>query len=422
VKQCGKSTLLEVLGYTVCRPWVTGSITAAALFRVIEKWHPTLLIDEVDTFVGDNEELRGMLNYSHLYYGAVTRTVGDEHEPRRFSVYAAIALSGIGGLADTLADRSVTVTLKRRRPNEPIAQLRIGRMGRLEALRRRTVRWVADHEERIAARDPKMPASIINREADNLQVLLAIADEAGGEWPERARNAAVQHHIAVSGDEGAWLELLVRDIRDIFAATDRLDKLASDLLVERLVGIDGHPWAEYGRNDKPLTKNKLARLLKPLGIAPEQIRFTADDSRKGYWRHHFDEAFERYLPEGGFEPKQRNNTDETGTSEHSPSETAGENVSDRKCEKSNNDGQSCGVSDGKGGNGTTTLDRSALDLLAHRFNAIGYDGDRMDETEALNEAEADLRRELAALLPADRVETEYKRVWWRAVDLRAANA
>src|SRR5215831_10866041 len=190
---------------------MTGSITVAALFRVIEMWHPTLLIDEVDTFVGNNEELRGMLNASHRYDGAVTRTVGDEHEPRRFSVYAPIALSGIGGLADTLANRSVSIVLKRRRPNEPIKQLRIGRMERFEALQRRIVRWVADHEERIATRDPKMPTSVINREADNWQVLLAISEEAGGEWPERARKAAVASHNAEGEVSASRLEQLLAD-------------------------------------------------------------------------------------------------------------------------------------------------------------------------------------------------------------------
>jgi hypothetical protein len=228
VKECGKSTLLELLSYTVYRPWGTESITAAALFRVIEKWHPTLLIDEVDTFVGGNEELRGMLNASHRYDGAVTRTVGDDHEPRRFSVYAPIALSGIGGLADTLANRSVSIVLKRRLPNESIKQLRIGRMGHLEELRRRIVRWVADRAERIAAHDPRMPASIVNREADNWQVLLAIADEAGGQWPEWARKAAESHHVAVAADDTSRLELLLGDIRGIFAATEGLDKITSE--------------------------------------------------------------------------------------------------------------------------------------------------------------------------------------------------
>src|SRR6516164_3256752 len=117
--------------------------------------------------------------------------------------------------------------------------------------------------------------SIIDREADNWQVLLAIADEAGGEWPERARKAAVASHIAEKNDDASRLELLLGDIRNIFG--DRLNKIASDTLVEKLIAIDGHPWAEYGHSTKPITQNRLARLLKPLKLAPEQIRFSAVD-------------------------------------------------------------------------------------------------------------------------------------------------
>ena len=96
----------------------------------------------------------------------------------------------------------------------------------------------------------------------------------------------------------------------------------------------------------------MARLLKPLGIAPEQIRFATNDSRKGYWLHHFKEAFERYLPpERGSEPKLRNKSDEMGSSATSQTETAEPFVSDEKSEKPNNDGQSFGVSVAKGGNG-----------------------------------------------------------------------
>jgi putative DNA primase/helicase len=362
VKQCGKTTLLEVLSYLVYRAWTTGSITAAALFRVIEMYHPTLLIDEVDTFVGDNEELRGMLNHSHRYDGYVTRTVGDNHEPRRFSVYAPVALSGIGGLADTLADRSVTTVLKRRRVNEPITQLRIGRMEHLHELQRRITRWIADHEEGLAQRDPEMPASIINRDADNLQVLLAIADEAGGGWPKRARMAAEAHQIAVVGDDASRLEVLLGDVRDVFngLVSDK-DRISSAHLIERLVEIVPRPWSEYGRTGKPLSQNGLARLLKPLGITSQQIRFTSGDNCKGYYRKQFEEAWERFLPpEGASQPKQRNKCDEMGTSEPSASETAENAVSDGKSQKSNNDGLCYGVTDGKGGPGEKSASRPDL--------------------------------------------------------------
>jgi uncharacterized protein DUF3631 len=344
VRNCGKTTLLDVLSHLVFRAWVTGSITKAALFRVISKWHPTLLIDEVDSFVGDDEELRGILNNSHRYDGTVTRTVGDDHEPRKFSVYAAVALSGIGGLAATLADRSVTAALKRRRPNEPITQLRIGRMGHLHELRRRITRWVFDHEERISECDPQMPERIINRAADNWTVLLAIAEAAGGEWPERARKAAVANHNAAA-DDAAILEILLADIRDSFAVVavqktlDGLEYVTSADLVAALLDIEGHPWAEWGKNRKPITQHQLARLLKPLSIITQKVGSGKTGRVGGYVLAQFEEAFERYLgPKGDSDSDSRTECDEIRTSDDSDSDGTDPGSPSRKCKKPNNDG------------------------------------------------------------------------------------
>jgi hypothetical protein len=84
-KGCGKTTLLDVLCELVPRRLQTGSISPAALFRTIELAKPIILIDEADTFLGDNEELRGILNQGHRKGGQVLRTVGDDHEPRAFA-------------------------------------------------------------------------------------------------------------------------------------------------------------------------------------------------------------------------------------------------------------------------------------------------------------------------------------------------
>jgi hypothetical protein len=353
VKNCGKTTLLDTLSHLVFRAWVTGSITKAALFRVIAKWHPTLLIDEVDSFVGDDEELRGMLNNSHRYDGVVTRTVGDDHEPRKFSVYAAVALSGIGGIAATLVDRSVITALKRRRPNEPIKPLRIGRMGHLHELRRRITRWVADHEERVGDRDPKMPDGTFNREADNWTALLAIADEAGGAWPERARKAAVAAHIAHAADNASRTEQLLADVRTVFAkwGTKPDIPIPSATLVGFLVDLEGHPWAEYGKGGRALTQNQLARLLKPLGITPQKVG-PKDNRVNGYVCASFQEVFERYLgPEGGSQPDTRTPCDEIRTSETSQPDSADSWSPVAKCEKPNNDGLESGCPVAKGENG-----------------------------------------------------------------------
>jgi Protein of unknown function (DUF3631) len=232
VRSCGKSTLLEVLSHFVARPMLAANITTATAFRIIAKHQPTLLIDEVDSFLGDNEELRGILDASHRHDGHVPRLVGDNYEPRNFRVYTAVALAGIGSLHSTLMDRAIVVDLQRRRVGESIASLRIGKTGHLDDIARRIVRFVADNEEHIAAMEPAMPHGLYNRNADNWFALLAIADVAGGTWPQRARSAAEAARIAASGDED-WLELLLADIRDAFgqeaemASADLVEALAS---------------------------------------------------------------------------------------------------------------------------------------------------------------------------------------------------
>jgi len=85
------------------------NISSAALYRVIEKG-PTLLVDEADFFLPDNEELRGVLNSGHTRATAfVLRVNRETGEVERFSTWAPKALALIGKLPATLSDRSVIV-------------------------------------------------------------------------------------------------------------------------------------------------------------------------------------------------------------------------------------------------------------------------------------------------------------------------
>jgi hypothetical protein len=343
-KRCGKTTLLDVAGRLVLRPLPTAHVTPAAIFRTIEAYRPTLLIDEADTFLRDNDELRGIINSGHRKGGSVLRTVGDDHEPRAFATYAACAIALIGRLPETLHDRAVGVALERRLPSETITPFRPDRAGHLDELARQAARFVKDNAERIGEADPEMPDGIINREADNWRPLLAIADIAGGDWPKRARDALKTAHTAE--DDESRLAMLLADIKRAFEDEDT-DRLPSSRLVAILVAIEGRPWAEY-RRGKAMTQNQLARALKPLGIAPEVIRH-GDSTPRGYMIGQFAEAFERYLSlDGAFKPPQRNNVDEMGTSGLFQSATRENDVADRKCEKPNNDGLSGGVAVWKG--------------------------------------------------------------------------
>ena len=123
-KRCGKTTLLGVVEAMVSKPLSASNITAAAIFRTVEDCRPTLLIDEADTFLPDNEELRGVLNSGHKCTGNIIRLVGDDHKPRQFATFCPTAIAAIGTLPGTIEDRAVIVRLRRRLQHEPAAPLR----------------------------------------------------------------------------------------------------------------------------------------------------------------------------------------------------------------------------------------------------------------------------------------------------------
>ena len=87
-RRCGKTTALDTTALVCCKPLPTANVTAAAVFRTIELAGPTLLIDEADTFLSDNEDLKGILNAGHKRGGQVLRCVGDDAEVRALPLVA----------------------------------------------------------------------------------------------------------------------------------------------------------------------------------------------------------------------------------------------------------------------------------------------------------------------------------------------
>ena len=182
--ECGKTTVLTLVGELVPRPLPAANITGAAFFRAVDKWLPTVLIDEADTFLRDSDELRGILNSGHNRRNAwVVRTQGDNHEPRRFSTWTPKAIALIGKLPPTLSSRSLHIKLQRKLATDTVAPLRADRLTHLRPLHRKAARWSQDSADALRASDPDLPPELQSRIADNWRPLIAIADLAGGKWP-----------------------------------------------------------------------------------------------------------------------------------------------------------------------------------------------------------------------------------------------
>lgn len=292
-KRCGKSTVMMLLASLSARAVDSGNISTAALFRFLELARPTLFIDEADTFLAEKQELRGVLNAGFLPNGQVIRTVGDDHEPRAFAVFAPVAIAAIGTLPDTIMDRAIVISMRRRRRGENVAKLRAGRDPG-EVIRRKLARLALDRADAWREADPETPGHLNDRAADCWRVLLTIADDAGGDWPHRARAACA----ALTGGEREESDTthtrLLADIRTIFEARNNPDRIASKDLADALADDESAPWAAFGRFDKPLSPVALARLLKPFGIRPKTLRHGAT-TWKGYETAAFEDAFARYL-------------------------------------------------------------------------------------------------------------------------------
>lgn len=292
-KRCGKSRLLDVLIGISHNPLVAISATTPAIYRSLGGEHPpALFIDEADTIWGSargsdgNEDLRALLNAGFQRGKPVLRCVGPDSRPTEFPTFAAAALAGIGQLPDTITDRAINVTMRRRTPYEAVLPFRTRRDGpRLTQLREQLQLWTASEMNTLAQHTPDMPLE--DREADTWEPLIVIADIAGGHWPQRARTAALlltETMRQADGEHTGSIRLL-RDIRDIFSARTG-DFLPTGELLGALKSITDAPWMDSG-----LTATKLAGMLAEFGIRPGST-----GTQRGYRRHAFTDTFHRYLP------------------------------------------------------------------------------------------------------------------------------
>jgi hypothetical protein len=322
-KRCGKTTLLGVLSKVVNRPVAAANISSSAFFRVIEEMRPTLLIDEADTFLRNNDELRGILNAGYTRDTAyVIRTQANERVTRNadsgsnaeipvsspcnsfnlrnpfnaFSCWCPKVLAAIGRLPETLADRCIVIRMQRK-----IIRERCGRLRTLETnnLRQRCARFVSENQNAIATAQPEFPLSLHDRAVDIWEPLFALADLAGGEWPAKGRRAA--EGLTTNAQDRNPLGALLFDILCAFSILD-CERIFSHDLVRWLSDLTDRPWLDLpglrladGGTHKEVTELWLAQRLRPYGIRPRTIRI-GEATAKGYVQQEMMETFRRYIP------------------------------------------------------------------------------------------------------------------------------
>jgi hypothetical protein len=300
-KGSGKTRTLEALRLLVPRPFEVANTSAAALFRMVGE-QPTILMDEADTYFGphaaaQHDDIRGLVNAGHRRSAKAWRCVG---EPTRmkvvaFPAFCAVALAGIGDLPDTIVDRAVVLAMRRRRPDEAITQYRermTGPVGR--ALGDRLAAWAERVREQATTYIPVMAAGLTDRPADVWEPLLACADLAGGDWPERARRAAVRFDAERGNADVSLGVKLLSDLRDIWP-TDA-GHVSTSTLLETLNGLVESPWGDL--HGRPLDARGLARRLRGYGVRPATVRLGPGGmlKAKGYTRDDLWDVWARYLP------------------------------------------------------------------------------------------------------------------------------
>ncbi|WP_283139738.1 DUF3631 domain-containing protein [Rhizohabitans arisaemae] len=294
-KRCGKSRLLDVVEATCHAPVITVNASPAAVYRSVTGDPPTLLVDEADTIFGakdGNEDLRGLLNAGHQRNRPALRYDANSGTVESIPTFAMAALAGIGSMPDTIEDRAVVVRMRRRLPGESVAPFRNRRDRKpLRRLAAALNEWLRANLADLEAAEPPMPVE--DRAADTWEPLVAVADLAGGHWPDRAR-AAVVALTEAAQDNGAP-STRIRLLTDCRTAFGRDTALPTGVLLDRLKSDPEAPWIDHGPTG--LTAMKLAVLLREYDIKSGNVRFPDGSQSKGYQRADFADAWARYCPE-----------------------------------------------------------------------------------------------------------------------------
>jgi hypothetical protein len=320
--RCGKSRMLEMIESLSYKGFMTSSISGAYLVRrlaELDEHRMTLMIDEADTVLrrrhDDNAALDNVLNSGFKATGVYSRCEEDnkgKYKVKDFCTFSAVVIASIGTkhFRKATLDRALIIEMQRRLKSEKVEPLR-GRQRRdaVAPYSRSLFEWTRGllpifkepgYVDRI-----KMPEGVEDRLADILEPLIALANEAGGHWPERAQFIA--QHVAENQPESdtAAAKLIALMVR--LASQSKDGHLQTQTLI-RYLNADNDQQIELDDEEPEpidaevtqlvrnaagkITAADISRALKDFGLKSKHR--TTGDRIRGYRLADLKAAHERY--------------------------------------------------------------------------------------------------------------------------------
>ena len=291
------------------KPLEAGNLTAPVLFRLAQKHHPTMFIDEADSFLSKDEDLQGVIKCGIERGKALVfrleKSPSGNFTERHFDCFGMKAISGISAknISDTITDRCITIELRRKLRNEIMPKVRDVSKELWSVLNAKCSAFAIESGAWLEKHRPNIPTSISDRDADKWEPLISIADYLDYAFPseesptyygDKAR-ACAETLSNIDTDMPVNVELL-SDIRDVLNDTTITDQeksyILTTVLLQALIGNQELRWSNcsYG---KEMTAKQLAKHLKVFGIKPQTIK--QEFNKRGYMKIDFQDPFSRYL-------------------------------------------------------------------------------------------------------------------------------
>jgi len=288
-----KTLLCKYLQYQTPRGKVVGELSGASFFHLIDRIHPTLIIDNAENLFKRRKDLIELLNNSWTRGVPVPRQVhGVTVEYDVFCPKVIGAIAGSNFLPPNSMGRSIHFGMLPKLPSETVEKFQYADSDEFLEQRRKLARFALDNAGALKTANPAMPEGFDNRLQENWRLPFAIADAVGGSWPKRARAAAVkltkQYYEPSVGRQCLSL------FAELFSTSDYEGMVTSAWAQEQFVADPTSIWVNY-KGHGLITQWGIKGILAAYHIRPDLIHPRGHPTVRGYKIEWFETAFRHYL-------------------------------------------------------------------------------------------------------------------------------